>query len=210
MVSQTDIAPRVVVYGAIPAVDQTTDSFYFIPQNGIKVKAPLTLQYFDTVIEACKLYKDGLRVRIHAIGKFNRGNKLEEIETVERIEVLDPLDITARVDELKLLSTGWFDGEGQALSTTGLDWLVECFGKSYPDDLPLPYLYPTPDGGVLVEWSFKPHEASLEIDLATKQGEWHSLNLDNDLEDSASFKLENPNQWQQFVDKLRQLAGATV
>lgn len=60
---------------------------------------------------------------------------------------LDPLDVRARLDDLRALSDGWLDGTGVAPPHAGLDWLASAFDRHFPDDLPLPHLYPTPEGG---------------------------------------------------------------
>lgn len=88
---------------------------------------------------------------------------------------MDPLDIGARLDDLRVLKDGWLDGAGIALPSAGLDWLTGAFEELYPDDVPLPYLYPTESGGVRAEWSLEGFEVSLEIDLSGKVGEWDSL-----------------------------------
>jgi len=43
----------------------------------------------------------------------------------------------------------------------------------------LPYFYPS-DDGVRLEWDLNNTDASLEIDLDTKQAYWHELNLKTD------------------------------
>ncbi len=119
----------------------------------------------------------------------------------------DPLDIDARLGELKLLQAGWLDGQGIPPAHDGLDWLSEAFDRHYPDDLKLPYLFPTPEGHVLAEWSLKPWSPSLEIDLATKRGEWHALNLDTDAEDTQDLDLTNADDWRELTRRIRNLGG---
>ena len=56
------------------------------------------------------------------------------------------------------LEAGWADGVldvddqsnryGKKLSISGLNWLISQFGEYYGSDLPKPYLYPAPEGGV--------------------------------------------------------------
>ena len=102
-------------------------------------------------------------------------------------KVLHPLDVPARLDEFRALRDGWADGMqyagdwgngyGKAPSHAGLDWLAAAFTRHYPQDAPLPYTYPTPEGGVQMEWSVGNQDISLEIDLATRQGWWHRLDL---------------------------------
>ena len=76
--------------------------------------------------------------------------------------------------------------------------------------LPLPYLYPTAEGGVRAEWSLKPFELSCDIDIDTQVGIWHALNLDNDSDQSRTLDLANTSDWEWLVAEVRQRAGVNV
>lgn len=121
--------------------------------------------------------------------------------------ILDPLDVRVRIEELKPLREGWLDGKGVPPSREGLDWLADAFDLNYPEDLPLPYLFPTSSGKMLAEWSLKPWSPTVEIDLATKQGLWHSLNLDTDVESSKVLNLSHSEDWKQLADEIRAMIG---
>ena len=120
--------------------------------------------------------------------------------------ILDPLDIRVRIDELKQLRLGWLDGKGISPAHDGLDWLAQSFDLFYAD-VPLPYLYPTPEGRVLAEWSHKPWSSSLEIDLTRKSGDWHTLNLDTDVEESRELDLTNPKDWEWLVQEISRIGA---
>ena len=62
-----------------------------------------------------------------------------------------PLDVAARLDELRAMQDGWLDGDGKAPDHAGLDWLADAFNHYYPDTAPLPRIYPTEEGGVRME-----------------------------------------------------------
>ena len=94
---------------------------------------------------------------------------------------------TARVEELKQLKTGWLDGEGVPLSGERLDWLANCFMRYYSSDLPLPYLFPKPNDGLLMEWKIQPWSISMELDFKTKMADYNILNLDTGRQFSGSF-----------------------
>ena len=87
----------------------------------------------------------------------------------------------------------------------GLDWLAGGFSAHYPDDLPPPYLYPTAEGQVRAEWSIKPEELSLVIDLQTFHAAWHALNLDDDAEQTKKLKLDSESDWDWLVAETRRL-----
>lgn len=115
--------------------------------------------------------------------------------------------IKARLDEFRALENGWLDGRhGLAPSQEGLDWLALCFERRYPDELPIPYLYPTAEGGVQAEWSLDDQEITLEIDLDTCRGEWHALDMAHGTEVAKALNLEETGDWTWLVAQLQQLA----
>ena len=149
-------------------------------------------------MEAFNNYPLGIRTRMYATGRFNRAYSLQGIESVGHISILDPLDISVRIEELKLLKQGWLDGKGLPPIHDGLDWFAQAFNRDFPLDLPLPYLYPTAEGGLRAEWSNKPHDISLEIDLEARVGSWPAL------------KLDDVKDWEWFADEVRRFVGVNA
>lgn len=195
------------VIGTIPEVDQDDLTFEIQMIDGRKVKAPMATQHIKIILDAFNGYKVGARVQLQGIGKFSRQGKLQGFESIEHVSALDPLDVSARLDELRCLKDGWLDGKGIAPKHDRLDWLTQVFGKYFPDDLPLPYIYPTAEGGVQAEWSFKPNEITLEMDLGAQSAEWHSLNLETGVEAPRGLNLNEPKDWEWLVDQIRQMTG---
>ncbi|MCY3711640.1 MAG: hypothetical protein OXG26_22355 [Caldilineaceae bacterium] len=117
-----------------------------------------------------------------------------------------PSDIPARLDELRALQDGWHDGYGSAPSSQGLDWLRQHAAHNLGDS-PAPYIYPTPEGGVQFEWDIGSFRPSLEIDLETRVGEWHCLNIDEDEAHERELQLERPQDWQWLAERLLLLQG---
>ena len=130
------------------------------------------------------------------------------VESVEHISLLDPLDVPARLDEFRDMKDGWLEGGGVAPSLDGLDWLASTFDRHFPDDLPLPYLYPTPEGGVEAEWSLGSQSIIFEIDLATHRGDWLCFDKLSDSEDTRSLNLDTADSWAWLVAELRRLKEA--
>jgi hypothetical protein len=129
---------------------------------------------------------------------------------VKKTSVLNPLNVAARIDELRLLKNGWLNGKGIAPVHDGLNWLVGAFDRHFPDDLPLPHLYPTAEGGVRAEWTARSQELSLDIDLMERTSEWHLLNLDDDAEQSRKLNLDDAKDWQWLIAELREFAEANT
>jgi len=202
-----ELSEETMVRGRVCEADQekmTCDLQLF---DGRRVKAPIATPHLDTILDAFKGYREGARVLLKGIGKFNRTNQLKEFESIEQISILDELDTSARLDEFRTLKAGWLEGVGTAPSHEGLDWLSQVFEGKYPDDLPLPYLYPTENGGVQAEWSMPPYEVTLEIDLNTQQAEWHQLNMQDGNDAEEPLDLSSDDGWQALASKLRALAG---
>ena len=100
-------------------------------------------------------------------------------------------DVPAQMDDLRNLKDGWYDGDGLATSHKGLDWLDARLSNEYECRLPLPRIYPTFEGGVQLEWSIGPNDASLEVNLSDRSGYWHKLNLHTDRDEERVLNLED-------------------
>ncbi|MCA9232391.1 MAG: hypothetical protein KDA57_17210, partial [Planctomycetales bacterium] len=142
-----------------------------------------------------------------AIGRYGRDESLRGIESVEDISILEPNDVPARLDEFRVLREGWLDGDGVALDSAGLDWLAEAFEANFPDDLDLPFLFPTPEGGVRAEWTLGHHEVTLDVNLATRKAEWHEIDMRGEEGTEREFDLAVEDGWQLLVERVRALAG---
>jgi hypothetical protein len=116
-----------------------------------------------------------------------------------------PLDIRARLYELRALGDGWLEGKGKSPSPAGLDWLAAAFEQRFAAQLRQPYLYPTAEGGIQAEWSMNPWEIFLEIDLATRTAHWHCLNLQAGNEESRQLDLNSPDSWQWLEARIGQM-----
>lgn len=136
-----------------------------------------------------------------------RQNPLRRVESGEQGRMLDPLDIPARLDELRTLKDGWLDGKGLAPSAAGLDWLAAAFEQHYPDDLALPRLFPTAEGGIQAEWSVETWEISLEIDIQRRIAEWHSLDVQSGADAERPLNLDCSEDWQWLAGEIRRGAG---
>jgi hypothetical protein len=205
----TEITEETSVRGSICEADQLKMTFEVQLLTGQKVvDIPIDPPHLDTILEAFSKYKKGARVLIQGIGRFNRQARLEGFERIQHIQVLDPLDISSRLDELRNLQNGWLDGRGTAPSTNGLSWLTAAFDKRFPEDLPLPFLYPTPEGGIQAEWRLPPFEISLEIDLARHAATLHSLNMESSNDVLKELDLNSEQDWISFFDHLRNPMGA--
>lgn len=202
-----ELTDETSVRGTISEVDQDDMTFELQLIDGRKIKAPMTAQHLDTILEAFKGYKIGTRVLVQGIGRINRDDKLLGFEFVEHVSVLDPLDVPARLDELRLLKAGWLEGGGSAPTSAGIDWLSDKFTRDYPEDLPLPFVFPTAEGGIRLEWSIEPHEVTLDIDLTKHVANLHTLNPNSDEEQEEELKLDEPAEWARLIEQIQRIAN---
>lgn len=204
-----ELTQEITVRGAISEADQDRMTFELQPVYGRKIAGAMPEQHRATIVEAFSGYRDNVRVLVRGIGRYDRQRRLAGIEAVEHITALDPLDVPARLDEFRAMQDGWLDGEGLAPSHAGLDWLSSALERHFPSDAPLPYTYPTPAGGVQLEWSLGRREISLEIDLATRRAQWHWADLDSDADAEAELNLDDAAGWEWLgaeIIRLEQLA----
>jgi hypothetical protein len=100
-----------------------------------------------------------------------------------------PLDsaIETRLTELGALQAGWFDGQGRPISEDALSSArtacLELAGRGLHIRP-----YPRPDGGIVLEWSRRGVEWSLDVEPA---GTWyaHGLNIDTDTVHEGTYTL---------------------
>lgn len=187
--------------GRVVGTNETDGTFTIRLPGGQEVQGPLSPEHRDTILDAQRDALTGVRVAVRGVGRFNRSNKLVEFVEVEDVTTLDPLDVSARIDELKLLRAGWLDGGGKALDPTALDQLASAFTMHYPDGLPLPYTFPTEHGNIQFEWRLGDAEPEIEIDLITLRGDWLS-------DDEATIELSTPEGWTDLAQRISALVKA--
>lgn len=202
-----ELTEETTVRGTVPEADQDHMTFEVQPIVGQKVKkVPIPPQHLDTILEAFRRYKDGTRVLLQGVGRFDRVNHLLGFDSIEHITILKALDISAQLDDLRLMKNGWLEGEGLAPPHEGLDWLSQAFDDHYSENLPPPYLYPTEEGGVQAEWSLKQDEVSLRIDLGSHAGGWHALNMETDADASRTLNLDRAESWDWIGRQIQQMS----
>ena len=200
---------EVTLRGPIYEVDQYEMTFGLQTGYGYKIGGPIPEQCYNTVMEAFNGFHNGVLVAVSGIGRYAHPNRLLTLDFVEQISLLDPLDVPARLEELRDIKDGWLDGHGKAPNHQGLAWLSNSFERYYPADLQLPHTYPTPEGGIQAEWSLGTYEISLEVDLFDHTGEWHSLDLATKDSTLRYLHLDTADDWARFTAEIRRL-GRTL
>ena len=115
--------------------------------------------------------------------------------------------ISDRLAYLATVEDGWFEGRGVSLDKAGLRWLdCQIHNHFVSTDLPMPFLFPTVPGGVMMEWSLERFECAIEIDLKARTGSWLDVNLETDEGiDEQILDLDSANGWQWLNNQLAML-----
>ena len=97
-------------------------------------------------------------------------------------------------------------GEGTvAPREDGLKWLADSFKDNYQQYLPMPYVFPTSEGDIEMEWARQHHNITviLTISLRDKTAQWFSfVSAEDDSNDTLlKIDLKDAEGW----DRLNQL-----
>jgi hypothetical protein len=196
--------------GRIPEVDQADHTFELELRDGTKLKAPLPEPHRKTVLDAAVGYRDGALVTIKGVIQRDRADRRKGFESVEHITPLDPLDIETRLEELAQLQDGWLDGKGRAPNRAALLQLAQAFEDHYAVELPLPYLYPTAEGGVQAEWTLGDWEVSLDVALPALTAQYQALHIKTGESRELDLTLAGDDDagWIALNDALGALRGS--
>ena len=204
------MSKKIAIRGQVTELDQDGMTFKLRPIYGHKeVFGPVPERRYDAFLKAFNGHKDNARVLIEGVvdGVVMRNSQesLLALESVERVSILHPLDFHACLDEFRSMQDGWYEGDGKAPPHSGLDWLSDAFARGYPDDIPLPYTYPTFDGGVQCEWSIGRFYIEIEIDLDTRKGDWIRFKRRTKaFEEEEILNLDDPSAWDWMAAKIRE------
>ena len=195
-----------VVRGMIPEINQEAFSCQLLLLDNRKISIPYTTQHERTVLDAVVGYRDKqTKVMLKGVGIVSRQGRLQEFESLESIEILDPLDIFVQIENIRLLKEGWMNGEGKVPAHEALERFAQAFDYYWVDSLPLPYIYPTPEGGIQGEWLIGRYAISLEIDLISQKSYYHQIHLDTKEDFDADLDLSDRTGWEALCKALHQV-----
>lgn len=93
-----------------------------------------------------------------------------------------------RLQEIAALKDGWLDGDGRAFCPQGLAWLGQAW-QAQASDLRQPWMYPTPEGALSLEWSLPQEDLVLTLNLQSRQaqGVWQEKDMLLDLGEPSGW-----------------------
>lgn len=183
------------VRGSMSELNLENRTFTLKLVSGEKVTGYFSEELRDAAHSALGAYGESL-VMVEGAVVRDQTESRKRIEQVTRIEALDPLDVPARIEALRLLRDGWMDGYGIKPALIGLNWFTKLWTENWPDEVPLPHVYPTLAGGLQLEWSMPESSLALEVDLAAHKGELLiSRTHDGEILEELSLNLDNSSDW---------------
>ncbi len=194
--------------GRVSAADVADREFELELKNGNKLKAPLEQQHKRTVLDALSEYQNKRMLAVKGIVRKDKNGNFKSIDSVEHVTLLDPLDVETRLNELAALEDRWLNGKGVVPEKLGLNVLSEHFERNFDAELPLPHLYPTPEGGVLAEWTLDEWAVSLEIQLPSQTAQYQALHLTSNEYSDLDLNLNELSGWALLNEKLRALSSS--
>ena len=94
---------------------------------------------------------------------------------------------------------------GKVLTHEVLERFAQAFDYYGVDLLPLPYIYPTPEGRIQAEWLIGRCAISLEIELPSQKSYYHQIHLDTKGDFDMDLDLIDRTGWETLCKTLHQV-----
>jgi len=122
---------------------------------------------------------------------FDEKDQLRDILKVASHEIQENAQIVNRIETLYDLEEGWAGAGSKAFDEHHLGQVAHKLASTFPPDLPLPFIAPTPDGDLLLEWE-EYNDLSADIELATGDAYLHAFSDTStaDIEHEVNFLTE--------------------
>lgn len=183
LMEEKSFSDTVDIIGRIYEADADKGVFH-IQTDEQRVVGSFTPEHKSKILDALK-ENERIRVRLIGTGRYDATDHLERVEEIDDLVPVEEgqltlNDLRGRLEELKVLKKGWLDGEqGQPLASAELQSLADILAELHEqEELPIPYLYPTPSGDVQAEWTIGSWELSATFNLATGEVQLDALDTE--------------------------------
>lgn len=185
--------------GWIMELNAEKDSYTFKVISGPKLIGRYPRELANRVLEAVGEFQrdkfQSCKVLVRGLTDYDLNDQPVRVAETHHVEMLDPNDVAARCEELTQLKDGWLDGEGKAPSKEGLQSFLAAWNGADTVALPLPHIYPTPEGGVQMEWTQGDWEISAEVELETLRTELLAVNVTTRASHDKEVALNTAEGW---------------
>jgi hypothetical protein len=183
---------EVTIAGFVEAVDKKEGKEHFRLHSEEYGDIELPLSVIDEkAVFAALQHSSAARVTVPAIALLSADGKIQSVIETGSPEIDDDIaDVRDRVEELRKLDDGWFDGRGKSLDRSAVEWLEQLSSVFEAGHVPRPYLYPTEAGGARAEWTTRGWEVSIEYSPSDKTNYVHALHIETDKELEEDITLD--------------------
>lgn len=185
--------------GRIGAINANKQTFDFADRRGSHVSGSFSRRNLIVDLRAVTdRDPDAPFVRLSCRYTTDEYGRLSAIEDVEGLETLvssdDPLGLQLR--QLLELAKGWHDGAGEQIDPAAVEWGRDFAGEIGPEGISGLSVFPTLEGGLLLERQLQDRRWSLEVDpegavfatITRSPGDSDDLELDGVPDAVESYK----------------------
>ncbi len=192
---KTEYSDTIKLFALVPEIDQKNNTFQVETDLG-SIKCPLNEKIKDTVFTAFNEYKNYTYVSLKGTALFNWSDRIQAITEVESMDVLDPLDVSLRINTLSKLENNWYEGQGKSLNKVDLRKFETLFNSYFDNKLSLPAIFPKIDGNIQLEWKRENKNILVDINLSSLASEFFYYNdLDDSDEMETPITLDKKEGW---------------
>lgn len=188
-----------LIAGQVIGVNAEKGTFDFRLSGGKQVLGRFSS---DDIVVDLKQYLDrstmAPTVAVSAVAIQSLDGDYIEIQDILSIEPVLPPEWSERLLTLQTLENGWLDGIGKEVSRKLLRQVESILLELLDAQVERPYIYPTEEGGVQLEWPFTRGEVTLVI-LPEEKVDVYSFSKEDDTDSIATFHWRNLESITEFV-----------
>jgi len=195
---------EIELVGTIAEADWEKSTFRLRLADGTSMTVPMPRSFH----EDARNYggRDRHQTTVKGVGEFDSWDRLQRVKSVDNLEVQTDAYLSSRLESMASLVDGWFDGQGIAPNKDKLAIVAGALIGTYPEQLPLPVIAPTPEGNLLLEWNV-PGDPTIDLELQSLSAAFHAFR-EGEMEVERTFVVDHPDKWDElFLFLSTQLAG---
>lgn len=185
--------------GWVTEVNAEKNSYTIKLIGGPKLLGSYPRELAGSVLDALSEFQrdkfQSCKVLVRGLADYDLNDQPVRVAETQHLELLDPNDVAARCEELAQLKDGWLDGEGKAPTKEGLKAFKNAWDTANTEVLTLPHIYPTPEGGIQMEWRQGDWEVSAEVELEKLMAELLAVNVTTRASKDAVVDLAKVEGW---------------
>lgn len=171
---------------------------------------------FKEALRDAHRQNEKVHVRLFGIGRYNPDEVLYSVDNLQHIiieeegKLIPTPNPEKRLVELSSLKKGWYDGQGEEFKPSELELIKKTILHLLNNyNVPAPFIYPTPENNVTLEWSLGAWELSCDFDFEKKTIEVSAINtisgeeIDKDLSTEVNFESEIAAVFSQIISQSK-------